>query len=82
MNIHLLAELHRAQQHGFKTLEITVKELNELLAQLESKEAKAGPGHPLGWASGDKMEAMRRGSRKYLTVSRIKTDQFNTAVRL
>lgn len=80
MNVHLLAELHRAQHRGQRTLEVSVTELRELLAQLEAQEAQALPGKPVGWASGEKIEAMRRLSRKYLTVSQYKTEKFDTRV--
>ena len=35
---------------------------------------------PVGWANGGKLEAMRRGARKYLTVALYKSEKFDTHV--
>lgn len=83
MSVFLLAELHRAQHQGHRTLEVSTVELSELLARLEAAEARAAleyGGKPLGYACCDKMEAMRRGARKYLTVALYKSDKFNQQV--
>lgn len=82
MNVHLLAELHRAQHQGARTLEISTGELSELLARLETLEARQAVAQcaPVGWASADKLEAMHRGARKYLTVALYKSDKFDTHV--
>jgi hypothetical protein len=40
VNIHLLAELHRAQHQGARTLDVSTVELSELLARLEQLEAR------------------------------------------
>lgn len=74
----LLAELHRAQHQGAKTMEVSTAELSELLAKLESAERPMGK--PVGWASADKLEAMRHGARKYVTVALYKSDKFNEQV--
>jgi hypothetical protein len=81
----LLAELHRAQHQGFKTLEISTIELSELLAKVESLEARAANefnGKHLGYATGHKLKSMLSGARKYLTVSAYKTENFDTEVTI
>lgn len=78
VNNFLLAELHRAQHQGAKTLEVSTAELAELLARLESAERPMGKH--VGWASSDKLEAMRHGARKYLTVALYKSDKFDEQV--
>lgn len=78
MNNFLLAELHRAQHQGAKTLEVSTAELAEILARLESAERPTGK--PVGWASADKLEAMRHGARKYVTVALYNSDKFNEQV--
>lgn len=78
----LLAELHRAQHQGARTLDVSTVELSELLARLEQLEAMElrSAAAPVGWAPADKLEAMRRGARKYLTVALYKSDKFDTQV--
>jgi hypothetical protein len=83
MNTFLLAELHRAQHHGAKTLEVSTAELSELLAKLESLEKRETiefGGKPLGFATGHKLKAMLAGARKYITVSAYKSENFDTEV--
>lgn len=82
MNTFLLAELHRAQHQGARTLDVSTVELAELLARLETLEAqqRVAVCKPVGWAAGDKLEAMHRGARKYLTVALYKSEKFDTAV--
>ena len=83
MNTFLLAELHRAQHQGAKTLEISTTELSELLAKLESLENRESiefGGKPLGFVTGHKMRALLQGSRKYITLSVYKSDNFDTEV--
>lgn len=82
MNVHLLAELHRAQHQGARTLDVSTVELSELLARLEQLEARQAVARcaPVGWAPADKIEAMRRGARKYVTVALYKSDKFDTHV--
>lgn len=83
MNTFLLAELHRAQYHGAKTIEISTAELSELLAKIESLEKRESiefGGKPLGFVTGHKMRALLQGSRKYITLSRYKSDNFDMQV--
>lgn len=82
MNAFLLADLHRAQHQGARTLDVSTVELAELLARLEALEARQTVAQcvPVGWASGDKLEAMHRGARKYLTVALYKSEKFDTHV--
>ena len=83
MNTFLLAELHRAQYQGAKTLEVSTAELSELLAKIESLEKRAAiefGGKPLGFCTGHKMKAMLAGARKYITVSAYKSENFDTEI--
>lgn len=83
MNNFLLAELHRAQHQDAKTLEISTAELSELLAAIESAEKRESiefGGKPLGFVTSHKMRAMLAGSRKYITVSRYKSETFDSPV--
>lgn len=83
MNNFLLAELHRAQHQGAKTMEVSTAELSELLARLESLEKRAAiefAGKPLGFVTGHKMRAMLAGARKYITVSAYKSETFDSEV--
>lgn len=79
---YLLAELHRAQHQGARSLDVSTVELSELLARLEQLEQREAVAQckPVGWAPADKLEAMRRGARKYLTVALYKSDKFDTHV--
>ena len=81
-NVHLLADLHRAQQRGDRSVEVPTLDLAQLLARLEALEARQAVAMcaPVGWASRDKLEAMRRGARKYLTVALYKSEKFDTHV--
>lgn len=81
-NAFLLADLHRAQQRGDRSLDVPTVDLAQLLARLEQLEARQAVAvcAPVGWANGDKLEAMRRGARKYLTVALYKSDKFDTPV--
>jgi len=79
----LLAELHRAQHQGAKTLEVSTSELSEVLSRLEALEKRATiefGGKHLGYATGHKLKAMLAGARKYITVSAYKSDNFDTEV--
>lgn len=81
--IFLMAELHRAQHRGAKTIEVSTAELSEVLAKLESLESKQSEqfgGQHLGYATGHKLRAMRAGARKYLTVSAYKSETFDSEV--
>jgi len=82
VNAFLLAELHRAQHQGARTLDVSTVELSELLARLEQLEARQAVAQcaPVGWAPADKIEALRRGARKYVTVALYKSDKFDTQV--
>lgn len=81
-NVHLLADLHRAQQRGDRSVDVPTVDLAQLLARLEQLEARqaVAVSSPVGWADGGKLEAMRRGERKYLTVALYKSDKFDTHV--
>lgn len=79
----LLAELHRAQHHGAKTVEVSTSELSEILAKIEALEKRASiefGGKPLGFVTDHKMRAMLAGARKYITVSAYKSETFDRAV--
>lgn len=83
MNNFLLAELHRAQHQGAKTLEVSAFELSEVLSRLEALEKRAAiefGGKPLGFVTAHKMKAMLAGARKYITVSAYKSENFDTEV--
>lgn len=83
MNKFLLAELHRAQHRGAKIMEVPTEELAELLAKLESLEARQSNeanGKHLGFATGHKLKSMLAGARKYITVSAYKSDTFDSEV--
>lgn len=81
-NVHLLADLHRAQQRGDRSVDVPTVDLAQLLARLEQLEARQAVAvcAPIAWANGIKLEAMRRGARKYLTVALYKSDKFDTHV--
>lgn len=83
VNKFVLADLHRAMQRGEKSLEISVVDLSELLASLESLEARQSNeanGKHLGFATGHKLKSMLAGSRKYITVSAYKSEVFDSEV--
>lgn len=81
-NVHLLADLHRAQHRGDRFVDVPTVDLAALLARIESLEARQAMARctPVGWATADKLEAMQRGARKYITVSLYKSDKFDTHV--
>lgn len=81
-NVHLLADLHRAQHRGDRSLDVPTVDLAALLARLEALEAREAVARcaPIGWAPADKLGAMQRGARKYLTVALYKSEKFDTHV--
>lgn len=81
-NVHLLADLHRAQQRGDRSMDVPTVDLAQLLARLEQLEARQTVAvcAPVGWANVDKLETMQRGARKYLTVALYKSEKFDTHV--
>ena len=81
---YLKASLHRAINQGDKSLTISTLDLKEALAELESLHTHQNlnrPGTPLvGWADPQKIQEMRQGQRRYLTVSRKKGETFTRQV--
>lgn len=81
---YLKASLHRAINQGDKALTISTLDLKEVLAELESLHTHQDlrrPGTPLvGWADPQKIQEMRQGQRRYLTVSRKKGETFTQQV--
>lgn len=81
---YLKASLHRAINQGDKSLSISTLDLKDLLAELESLRTRQDPkrpGEPLvGWANPAKIQQMRQGQRRYLTVSRKKGETFTLQV--
>ncbi|WP_092320352.1 hypothetical protein [Pseudomonas saponiphila] len=76
--------LHRAINQGDKTLTISVLDLKDILAELEKLETRQDPERPsaplVGWADPEKIQQMRQGQRRYLTVSRKKGETFTQQV--
>ncbi|MFJ3154002.1 hypothetical protein ACIPIX_07655 [Pseudomonas protegens] len=72
--------LHRAINQGDKALTISVLDLKDILAELEKLETRQDPERPsaplVGWAAPEKIQQMRQGQRRYLTVSRKKGETF------
>lgn len=81
---YLKASLHRAINQGDKSLNISTLDLKELLAELESLRTRQDPKRPdeplVGWADPAKIQQMRQGQRRYLTVSRKKGETFTQQV--
>ncbi|MFK3790963.1 hypothetical protein ACI2KO_11980 [Pseudomonas piscis] len=81
---YLRASLHRAMNEGDKTLTVSTLDLKDVLAELEklhTRQDLTRPSAPLvGWADPEKIQQMRQGQRRYLTVSRKRGETFTQQV--
>lgn len=81
---YLRASLHRAINQGDKSLTVSTLDLKDVLAELEKLHTLhdlTRPSAPLvGWADPEKIQQMRQGQRRYLTVSRKKGETFTQQV--
>lgn len=78
------ASLHRAINQGDKVMTISTLDLKDVLAELEKLQTHQNPARPsaplVGWADPEKIQQMRQGQRRYLTVSRKKGETFTQQV--
>ncbi|MCO7610952.1 hypothetical protein NJH83_12005 [Pseudomonas chlororaphis] len=76
--------LHRAINQGDKVMTISTLDLKDVLAELEKLVTRQDPARPIaplvGWADPEKIQQMRQGQRRYLTVSRKKGETFTQQV--
>ncbi|WP_350404321.1 hypothetical protein ABCR88_07675 [Pseudomonas sp. W17] len=76
--------LHRAINQGDKAMTISTLDLKDVLAELEKLETRQDPARPstplVGWADPEKIQQMRQGQRRYLTVSRKRGETFTQQV--
>ncbi|WP_265532286.1 hypothetical protein [Pseudomonas saponiphila] len=68
----------------FKVMTISTLDLKDVLAELEKLVTRQDPARPIaplvGWADPEKIQQMRQGQRRYLTVSRKKGETFTQQV--
>ncbi|WP_430445535.1 MAG: hypothetical protein ACQZ2J_30365 [Pseudomonas piscis] len=81
---YLRASLHRAINQGGKSLTVSTLDLKDALAELEKLQTHQDPARPsaplVGWADPEKIEQMRQGQRRYLTISRKRGETFTQQV--
>ncbi|WP_409302801.1 hypothetical protein [Pseudomonas sp. KCJK8993] len=82
--VYTKASLHRAINQGDKVMTISTLDLKDLLAELEKLQTRQDPARPsaplVGWADPEKIEQMRQGRRRYLTISRKRGETFTQQV--
>ena len=81
--IFMQADMHRAINSGCAHMEVEIRDIKELLAAVDSAEAREVSernGQVFGWISPIKMRQMMNGKRFYLTVRRAKSEEFSEPV--
>lgn len=82
---YVRALVHRAQNEGARRIELSVKDLSDLLPHAEAglhRERAEMPMKPAGWVSPGalrRLNSKRKGDRA-IKMLRFKTDEFNTEV--
>jgi len=78
---YLNADLARAKQQGARVMEVSLADMAELLAAAESGFAMLRSERPMkhaGWMKPGSISMMRSGRKRYSTISRRRSDEFNT----
>lgn len=80
---YLRADMDRAKNHGARTLDVSILDLDEILRLAESCEihnlAVSATKHA-GWAKPGSISMLNGGKKKYTRISRRRSDEFNTEV--
>jgi hypothetical protein len=79
----LQADMHRAINDGRRSLEVSVLDLKELIAQVmssESREQFERVGQSCGFMRPEKLQDLRSGKRMYCTVRLRKNEEFTSPI--
>lgn len=80
---YLRADMDRAKNHGERSLDVSILDLEEVLKLAESVEyldKMARAGKHAGWAKPGSISMLNGGKKKYTRISRRRSDEFNTEV--
>lgn len=80
---YLRADMDRAKNHGERTLDVSILDLDEILrlaASAEHFEKISRPPKHAGWAKPGSISMLNGGKKKYTRISKRRSDEFNTEV--
>lgn len=80
---YLNADLARSRQEGARVMEVSLTDMAEILAAAESGIAKAKAERPMkhaGWMKPGSLSMLRSGRKNYSTISKRRSDEFNTEI--
>lgn len=75
--------MDRSKNQGARVVEVSILDLEEILSLAESADARgqiASANKHAGWAKPGSISMMTGGKKKFITVSKRRSDEFNTEV--
>ena len=77
------ADMDRSKNHGERSLDVSILDLEEILNLAESVECidkMSRARKHAGWAKPGSLSMLNGGKKKYTSISRRRSDEFNTEV--